>query len=200
MRADDHAQMEPSRRARAELLHELARGVRAGAVDRARVDARLGELVASVQRVRPVMEQTTNELHRILDAGQREDLVDALKDHGHEERDRRRDALRAIAGELDLSDDQRDRIKSAARAELGPRRVELREKMGEMRSRLEAHADAFRSERFDARALEVGKHAPEATHEFARVATRMTELALPVLDPNQRLALADWIERRAVLP
>jgi Spy/CpxP family protein refolding chaperone len=191
------AKLEPVKDARRGLARDIAAGVRAGKIDQKKTSARVGEIVAAAEAARPTVEDSLNGLHAALDPDQRGDLVAALRDGFHEGRGARGDKLREMAEELQLSDDQKDRIKDAVKGEFMAKRAEHKERFGQMKERMEAAAEAFESDRFDARALELGKNAPEMARVFSQGMVRVAELAIPVLTPVQREKLAVILERKA---
>lgn len=195
--ADVEAKLDPVHDARRGLVKEIAAGVRTGRIDRTKTDAKVAELGAAADAARPTIESSLNGLHATLDADQRADLLEALHEAFQERRGDRGAKLREIAEELELSDDQRERIQDAVKAEFWAKRDEHKARFSGMRERLHAAAEAFESDRFDARTFELGKHAPEMAKTFSQGMVRVVELAMPVLTPAQRGKLALVLERKA---
>ena len=65
------------------------------------------------------------------------------------------------------------------------------------RERLHDAAEAFESDRFDARTYQLGKHAPEIAKTFSQAMVRAVELSMPILTAPQREKLAAILERKA---
>ena len=66
----------------------------------------------------------------------------------------------------------------------------MKAKRAEMRAHLEKVAEAFKSDSFDARALDVGKQLGGMATLLPERASRMLSIAMPVLTPEQRAKLA----------
>jgi Spy/CpxP family protein refolding chaperone len=195
--ADAKRKLAPVAEARRAMLRELAAGVRAGRLDRATLDARTADISTAATAARPTLEASLNGLHAALDPDQRQDLVDALREGMHEGRGRRGGELRALAEELELGDEQKERIKDALQAEFMAKRAEHKAAFGDARDRMRAAAEAFESDRFDARALELGKNLPVMAERMSRGMSRALEVSLPHLDGSQRSKLAAALERKA---
>jgi Spy/CpxP family protein refolding chaperone len=194
---DVEQKLEPVRAARLALAQDVAGGVRAGRIDHARIETRTKEIAAGVKAAVPTIESALGTLHATLDADQREELLDSLRDGFRDRRGHPGERLREIADELGLDDEQRDRIKDAVKAKMMAKRDEHRSRFGEMRERAREAAEAFESERFDPKMLELDRRAPEAAKRFAEGVVEMVEVALPHLTPQQRSKLAEIIERKA---
>ncbi|MDC3954027.1 Spy/CpxP family protein refolding chaperone [Polyangium jinanense] len=103
---------------------------------------------------------------------------------------------------LDLRDEQRAQIKSALEASRpekpeGMDREAWAKKHEEMRTRMKAGLDAFRSEKFDAEALLPSK---EMRPEMGDHLVKALSAIVPVLDAEQRSTLAQRIEEGPQMP
>ncbi len=197
------ASLAPIRAAHAELDEALAKSLEAGAVDTAAIDAAQAKLEAAEKAAVPAIQQAANDLHATLDATQRAALVDAMRAQFHDKmKDHKgghREHLEKIANELGLTDAQRDAIKSAMHAKFGEMHKDGdHEKWGEMRTRMQAQVDAFKSDTYDAKALGVGEHPMMGGKgPFAARGRALVEVSIPVLTPAQRTQLAAKLRERA---
>lgn len=197
---DLQAGTEPVRAARQRAAGQIADRIAAGTLAQADVDAALAELAKAEATAVPAFQDAANKLHGLLDAGQREDLLDAVRssfrDRWHGE-DGPKARLRQLADDLELTDDQRDAIKAKAKEEFKRAMPAAREKMEGMRDRMEEAADAFVSEQFDAKALGLGEDGMGMRRAFVATQLRIAQAALPTLTPAQRAKLAEFVRAHA---
>lgn len=209
LRADQRATLEtmvkdlatklgPARKLRAEAVAEVARQLRAGTVDRPRLEALLKRAEALHASLRPTLLVAMNNVHRTLDASQRAKLVDQLErrggrrhGHGHGLR-----ALREVARKLKLSDDQLDRIQAVVKAEAGGMGERL-SRMVKLYDQLEDAKQAFKGDRFNAADLEILKAVPGLVRNRIESAIKAAEKILPILSAEQRAAAAKLLEEHA---
>jgi Spy/CpxP family protein refolding chaperone len=194
------AKLEPARAERRRVAGEIADKIAQGTLTRADSDAAVGALVKVEASAAPALQDTANRLHGLLDADQREELLDAVRstwrERWHSEGGPKTE-LKRLAKELDLTDAQRDAIKEKVKAELEREKPALRAKMESARDRLKAAADAFESDSFDAAALDLAKDGLSMRRSFLSVMLRVVEASLPTLTPAQRAKLAEFVRSRA---
>jgi Spy/CpxP family protein refolding chaperone len=202
LKADIKAQSEPLRAAHEALVETVATSVQAGAIDHTTLDPAVSAMQAAAQAHRPVFQDAANRLHALLDAGQRQQLVDALRDkvhagHGHGMWGKH-DHLSKIADELGLSQAQRDAVEAKLQALRDSERAAHEQGRAGMREHFEhmkAVADAFVSDSFDAHALALGEKMPGHDMMAQGVVARL-EAALPILTADQRVQLAQLIRTK----
>jgi Spy/CpxP family protein refolding chaperone len=205
IRRDLHARMEPARGAQQRLAAALADGVAAANLDERTVDAAIAQVSAAAATVHDASTDALNELHAVLTPPERAALVDKVEAHwsvwqkanaeetgpANSEGGR----LAILATELGLTQDQVDRI----RAGLGERMKAVpRLDPQEIATHIRAFDDAFRSERFDAKALTgaSGANAHLAGWGAAHLAY-FIEAVSPVLTPDQRAEFAQRLREHS---
>jgi Spy/CpxP family protein refolding chaperone len=208
IRTDLEAATKPVREARLALASSAADGVAAGAIDDAKTEAGVRQLVAALGASKPALQDALNRLHAALDPTQRQLLVERMRARGEALRERVADQggpgaimrarLKRLADDLALSDSQRAAIRARVRdglrgaaAEWGPERRE------QARARVKEIGEAFVRDGFDARTLDVGREAPQAAQKISAALTRFVKATLPELTPEQRAKLATIIRQKA---
>jgi len=205
LRTELLARMEPSRAAEQTLVTTLADGVAAGSIDTARVDAALAQLTAAAAAVHDASADALNQLHEVLTPPQRAALVDKVQAHWAVWRRANTDEsegtkpeggrLATLATDLDLTPDQEGKIRAAV-AE-GMRAVPLLDPQ-EITTHLGAFGDAFRNEKFDARALKTASGANEHLVGWGGAhMAHFVEAVSPVLAPDQRARFAERLREHA---
>lgn len=216
IRSDLLAKMEPARTAEQNLAGVLADGVAAGAVDRAKADAAIDQVVAQTQALHGTTLDAMNKLHAALTPAQRATLVAKLQEHfekwkeanGHEDEQgqHRSGYVLALVRDLSLSQDEAQQIKdnfrkllAASAPAAGQKTPNVQDHQHkEVTDQLQAFGTAFKADKFDARSL---KGASAASGRMAKWgATRMArffEAAAPILTADQRAKLAQMIRDRA---
>jgi Spy/CpxP family protein refolding chaperone len=206
IRADLHARMEPARIAEQNLVTTLADGLAAANVDAAKVDAAVAQVTAAAAALHEATADALNALHAVLTPPQRSALVDKVVSHSAvwqkvnatetAPASPEGDHVTRLARELGLTADQEDKI----RAGLGGERAKAMPRLDpqEIATHLQAFGDAFRSEKFDARALTTASDAN--AHLVAWGAAHMAhflEAVSPVLTVDQRAKLAERLREHA---
>jgi Spy/CpxP family protein refolding chaperone len=199
------ASAEPVRAAEQSLLGKLADGLDAGNVDAASADAAVAQVTAAAAGVQAASAGALNELHAVLTPQERGALVDKVESHwsvwqaansdetGPSNRDSGR--LATVATELALTPDQVDKIRPGLAD--GTKAVP-RLDPAEIAAHLRAFGDAFRGDRFDARALATG--GPANAHLVGWGAAHLVhfvETVSPVLTPEQRATFAEQLREHA---
>lgn len=206
---------EPIRQARAEGAKELAKQVRAGQVDRAALEARRDAMAKAGEAMVPAFQDAANKLHAALDANQRAELVEKLREHrgrGHHAEGNHHGPggqmgmmgpmgqMKEMAERIGITEEQRGQIREAMKASWEKHREQkedMRAKFEEGREKMRAFADAFVSDSFDAKKFEFpGPPGGMMRHGGDRM-VKFVETAMPILTPEQRAKLADEIEKRA---
>lgn len=215
IRSDLVAKMEPARTAEQSLVGVLADGVAAGAVDRAKADAAIDQIVAQAQALHGNTLDAMNQLHAALTAAQRAALVGKLQEHfekwkeanGHEDQQgqHRSGYMVALVRDLSLSQTEAQQIKDSFRSLLqanapaaGQTTNVQDHQHREVSDHMQAFAAAFKADTFDAHSLTSANAANGHMAKWG--ATRMArffEAAAPVLTPDQRAKLAQMIRDRA---
>jgi Spy/CpxP family protein refolding chaperone len=203
LRTELDARMEPARVADQALLAALADGVAAGGIDAARVDAAVAQVAAAVALVHEASTSALDALHDVLTPLQRATLMDKVESHwavwqnanvGDPARPSARQ-LAELATDLDLTPDQ----VAAIGAGLGGMAREARPlDSQEVAAHLKGFGDAFRSDKFEAKALttasDVNAHA--AGWGAAHMA-HFVETVSPLLTTEQRGLLARQLREHA---
>ena len=209
-----------------ELMLAVADQVEKGTIDRAALQPKIDRIVADLEKARPDDNAALARMHAILDSEQRNAFVDALeanfkaKHHGGKHHGppggagavgdvpqgdqvatagpmAGMHAMKELAEEMKLSDDQRSQIHDAIKASRqgeGHSFRDMHARMSEGKKVLES----FRGDTFDANA--VGP-APEKLRARAAIGTShaltVAEKVVPVLTPDQRKIAADKIRSMA---
>jgi Spy/CpxP family protein refolding chaperone len=198
IRRDLHARMQPARAAQKRLAAALADGVAAANFDATTVDAAIAQVSAAAAKVHDASTDALNELHAVLTPPERAALVDKVEAHwsvwqkaNAEETDPANPEggrLAMLTTDLGLTQDQVDKI----RAGFGERMKAVpRLDPQEIATHIRAFGDAFRSEKFDAKALTGanGANAHLAGWGAAHLA-HFIEAVSPVLTSDQRAEFA----------
>jgi Spy/CpxP family protein refolding chaperone len=203
-----------------ELMLAVADQVEKGAIDRTALQPKIDRIISDLEKGRPDDSAALARVHAILDPDQRNAFADALeskfkgghrggKHHGGEGSEKGEageagkhggpmagmHAMKQLAEDLKLTDDQKSQIKDALKSgHEGHGFREMRENMGQGKRVL----DSFRSDKFDATAA---APPPEKLRERATAGTtRMVGVAekiLPILTPEQRKLAADKLRTMA---
>jgi Spy/CpxP family protein refolding chaperone len=205
IRTELHARMAPARAAEQILVALLADGIAGGSIDVAKADAAVAQVSAAAATVHEASSDALNELHRALTPVQRGALVDKVEAHWGVWQRANAEAtgpasptdghLAMLATDLGLTQDQVARIRTSL-AE-GAKRVPRLDTQ-EVAMRVRAFGDAFRGDRFDAKALTTasGVDARMVTWGAARLAYFMESVG-PLLTPEQRADLASELREHA---
>ena len=116
--------------------------------------------------------------------------------HGH---------MKKVAAELELTPDQIQTIKTNVRAahkeHAGEKvdRAAMEAKHEEMRAHMQKMADAFKSDTFDARALDIGKEMPVMAGHHAEKAEKFLSMVTPILTAPQRAKLSAMIQKHGAM-
>jgi hypothetical protein len=204
VRTNLRASMEPLHTAQRQLLATLADGLSHGALDPSTVDAAVLGVSRAAPGVRDALVTSLDELHGVLTPSQRAALADKVEshwavwraenlggqgappgpEHGH---------LAALSNELGLSREQQEQIRAALKSG----RTEPPFEQQQAAARLQALAEGFRQEHFDARVLYQGEPEPGMAAWGAAHLARVVEAMSPVLSTEQRSQLAEKLREHA---
>jgi Spy/CpxP family protein refolding chaperone len=204
--ADMHAKMQPAHDVEKQILLALADGVAAGNVDHGKLDPMAQQLAEAAAGIHDGVVDSLNQLHNILNASQRQALVDKVEAHlavWHHtnvddeagNKDKNDGQIDALAKLLSLTPQQVDQITSAYVGAIGSAPKFDR---AEADNHLHAFAEAFTADQFDAKSLTTG--AQLNAHMAAWGISRTINLyaaAAPILTPDQRTKAADELRRHA---
>jgi Spy/CpxP family protein refolding chaperone len=171
--------------ARDAFVTELQTQLRRGDLDATRLEAKRIVLVEAIERGKPELIEAANSLHELLTPEQRQALLDEVESRSSGGPDRG-----ALAKELDLSWGQKRELFARTRQSSSFDRSEREA----LRRQLREAKDAFASDDFDAARLEIAR-GPLVDMWTGR-AVEAVVLFTPVLEPGQRAALADRIDRQ----
>ena len=206
IRRELHARMEPARAAQQRLATALADGVAKASLDATTVDAAIAQVSAAAATVHDASMDALNALHAVLTPPERAALVDKVEAHwsvwqkaNAEETDPANpegNRLAMLTTDLGLTQDQVDKI----RAGLGEgMKAVPRLDSREIATQIREFGDAFRSEKFDAKAL-AGANVAN-THLAGWGAAHLAhfvEAVSPVLTPDQRAEFAQRLREHSV--
>ena len=174
----------------------VAQQLRAGAFDSAALEAHVDKAYGAFEgQLRPLIASTLGELHRILDAEQRKQLVERLRAR-HRVHSRKHRKLAKLAETVGLSKEQQQQIRLALTGQL--QRPEAVARRRAHRAKMKAIAEAFLRDDFDATRLPTGERdVPRLAEVRAKVAhfTTLAGKLLPILTETQREVLATLLER-----
>jgi Spy/CpxP family protein refolding chaperone len=190
---------EGTRDAAKRLIEDVAAGVAAGQLDRAKIGPDVEQVASSAAATQPSVEDAMQRLHDTLDPAQRKQLVEAMRrarEEAREERgERGHERMQKLVEGLALSPEQRESIRDRVRTAMQGRAPAMRERAEAIRARMKAVADAFEGDAFDAKALGVGQSSGEMARAWADGMVEFVEAMLPVLTPEQRSKLAERLRQ-----
>lgn len=200
--------------ARKELLLLLADQVQAGAIDKAALAPKLAAATGPWQAAREQDRAALVALHGTLTPEQRSAFVEAFRpEHMHRGpgghgRDRAEQAhhqkgkhqhFGKILKELDLSADQKDKLKEVMRDELGKdNKRDMKERFMQRRSEGKKALEAFKTDRFTGEGVfPAAADKPGGPEARLEKMLRIIEAATPILTPEQRTKAAAALRERA---
>jgi Spy/CpxP family protein refolding chaperone len=198
-RARLEQQAAPVREARAKLAAETAQEVRQGQIDKAKLQPLADQVAAAAGALRPVVQETVQKVHDVLDASQRKALVASLRERAAQRMGpgEMRGRMQEMAADLGLTDAQRASIRDQVKRTIAARAEAARAEHAAMKARMETLAAAFESETFDAKALDVGGHLADGAKRLMGLHGVFLDATVPVLTPAQREILATKIQQKA---
>jgi len=183
----------PKEEAVAEARHAFFKAVvdqiKSGTVDDAALKAQIDALVKAREDASPVMRKAIEDLHGILDSGQRAEFVDAIQSRMKELTGAASGWFQGFAKDLNLTDDQKSRIHDLL--------DKAKPQIDKERATAAAVFDAFKQDQFSVEAIapmaDVGPKTRARAEGMVALAKDITES----LTPDQRATLASKIESKA---
>jgi Spy/CpxP family protein refolding chaperone len=219
--ADAETRHETGRKAHEDLAKTIADQVERGSIDRAALQPKIDAAVSAAEQSRPQDQAAFQRLHDILDAGQREQFANAMKDKmhaehgkwGHHDKDAKEGTeaagpaaehhgppmahMKQLAEDLKLTDDQRSQIKDILRAEFTKNGGKGMHEMMKHRENTADMLEQFKGDQFDmtkaAPQVDLKAKVTEASGKMIDVAEKI----LPILTPEQRVLAAQKIREHA---
>jgi Spy/CpxP family protein refolding chaperone len=203
---DMQPKMAPLKAAARDLNTLLADGVAAGAVDKAKVDKAIDKLVAQMKTMQAASAEALGKLHAVLTPPQRAALVDKVGEnwekwkaaHGQdekEEKEHKSGHLLGLVRDLNLSQDEAQKIKAAFQAKMKAAPQDHEHK--EVQEHLQKFGTAFKADKFDPKTVSSEKADMHMAKWGAARRAAFLEAAAPILTPDQRTKLADKIRSEA---
>lgn len=175
---------------RVALLAEAVAQVRAGELNRKRLEPLAQDAIAKVQAALPKVALEVNAFHRLLTPAQREEFIDLLQGDNlkltdEQKRERRNERIAKV---LDLTSGQKTQIYAALFAVM----LKHWSAVDGTRDDLDDAFDAFLEPDFDARELKITQEI--AWEGLAEAAFEALEVGMNHLNPAQQKTLAAWME------
>jgi hypothetical protein len=180
------------------LATEFATAIRSGTVVE-QLRTSFASFAHSAALMKLVFIKAINQGHKVLEPAQRAKLVQILKAHheksakgckGHEH-------LKRLGAKIGITDQQRQQLRQLVLANMtADERTRMEQRRETWRERHLAALEAFKADEFDAAKLPAFNRPPHDRLRAERV-VRVLNLALPMLDPQQRVQLAKSIEVRS---
>jgi len=182
------------------VMLDIADRIEKGNVDKATLRPKIDAAIAQIDQVRPDDQAALVKLHDVLDDTQRAQFVDAFRERGKEKMQAHMEKhpLLTLAHDLNLTSEQRDKIRDAVRDGMADAREHGAGREHGRGHRGAGHAmlEAFKQPTFDPKTI-----APQSLAERAKgkedAAFDVAEKVLPILSAEQRRTLADKIRQRA---
>jgi Spy/CpxP family protein refolding chaperone len=179
---------------RKELLLTLATQVEAGTIDRAALAPKIEATATAFRKAREEDRAALVELHASLTPDQRKAFVDAFEPQtfhkafeGHPMKERF-----GKWKELNLTAEQRDKLKDAMRAEFAADKHGGKEMFKARMEHGKKALEAFKNDQFTGADL-----FPDHATQFIEHMLRFAEIATPILTPEQRTKAAEMLRERA---
>jgi Spy/CpxP family protein refolding chaperone len=203
---DMHAAMQPAHDAEKQILLALADGVAAGSVDQGKLAPMVQQLGTAAGAIHDAVAGSLDQLHGVLQAPQRQALVDKVEAHlqvwhhtNVDDESGNKDSgdghVDGLIKQLSLSQQQGDQIRTAYLSAVGsaPKFDKT-----EADAHFKAFSEAFLADQFSAKSLTTGGalNAHMATWGISRTIALYASAA-PVLTPDQRTKAADELRRHA---
>ncbi|HEY2369778.1 MAG TPA: Spy/CpxP family protein refolding chaperone, partial [Polyangiaceae bacterium] len=213
---DSETRMEPARKARGDLMLAIADQVQKGTIDRTALQPKIDAVAAAHQTASPGNRAAFEKLHDLLTPEQRVAFVNAMQAEHHEHQGQGGEGMRGRmqkwAGDLGLSQDQQDQIKTKMQARwqahfagtvtgADPTNAaqdgHMMAEGHKMHEQYKAMLDAFKTDNFKMDQVAPVQDHREMANGFAGHMLGMLETALPVLTPEQRTIAANKVRERA---
>ncbi len=162
--------------------------VRADNFDESALKPKIDDLVKAREDASPVLRKALEDLHGILDTGQRSAFADAIEGRMKQISDSSKSWLNSLATDINLSDDQKSRIKDVLTKEQADNEVDL--------DRAKAVFDAFKGDTFSIEQVVPESDVGMRTRACAEHMVDSARQVADILTADQRTKLADKIESR----
>jgi hypothetical protein len=188
------ADLAPHRETMRQVAATLVSGVEAGRLAPGETEAQKAALVAMITDAKGVIAGAINDIHDNLDPAQRKELVEQLEAeraaHSAPQAEHGDCALSRVALEVGITEEQKQELRNEFQKELDelvPDRAARREAN---EARLNAMAQAFVTDDFDAADFEIAGGIEDGVKAFGAAAEHAIALGGAVLTQGQRSALA----------
>lgn len=217
MAKDAEARMEPVRKARADLVTAIADQVQAGKIDRPALQPKIDALSAAHQTVEPQNRAAFEKLHDLLTSEQRGQFVTAMQaEHHHGRRGEMRGRMQKWATDLNLTQDQQDKIREQVRAQWQTHITgavvgtdaqktdavqdgQMLARGHAMHEQMKNVLEAFKGDKFSMDQVAPIQANQAMGKQFAGRMLDMLEASLPILTPDQRATAAQKLRARATM-
>lgn len=199
---DAEARHAPTVANRTDLMNTFAAMVESGNVDAAALQAKVDLVTADLEKIRTDDRAAFVKVHDLLDKDQRNEFADALEKHfkaKHGDWKEGHAKLKQLGAELNLSDDQKDKIKDIMKDAFKDARKDAKHHgfKGGHHGNPGQVSDAFREDKLDLDKamppIDLKAAGTIATQHLATTAQKI----LPLLTPEQRKIAADKIRTMA---
>ncbi|HEY1955314.1 MAG TPA: Spy/CpxP family protein refolding chaperone [Polyangiaceae bacterium] len=218
MAKDSEARMEPVRKARADVVAAIADQVQAGTIDRAALQPKIDALTAAHQAVEPQNRAALEKLHDLLTPEQRAQFVTAMQAERHEGRAHHRGEMHGRmqkwATDLNLTQDQQDKIREKIRAEWQTHIAgavvgtdaqktdavqdgQMLARGHAMHEQMKNVLEAFKGDKFSMDQVAPLQPNQAMGKQFAGRMLDMLDASLPILTQDQRATAAQKLRARA---
>ncbi|MBK8256026.1 MAG: hypothetical protein IPK82_25580 [Polyangiaceae bacterium] len=191
-----------SHRATFELVgNKLAQGLESGQLtddDAAECEKALSE---AAEKGKVTVVGAINDVHDVLDADQRAQLVADLKAQREAAKKgdvehARRGKMGDLVARLGITESQKQIISDEVKTQLDEMFPDRKARREAWEAKMEALSEAFIQDDFDAANFDLGGEAGEAIGKFTSVARTAIDISGGVLDPGQRMLLASIMRDR----
>lgn len=197
------------------VAETLARGLESGTLDAQEAERDQAAMQEAAADMRAAVTVAVNEVHDVLDADQREALVEQLQSQRWQPRDVRqslsrdvwqspspdgaeeRPGLGKLAATLGLDEKQEQALRDEIRAHVEKVFPDRKARREAWEAKMQALAAAFVEDDFDAAEFDLGAGADEAIASFTAAANKALDISGRVLDPSQRQIAAALLRSHA---
>lgn len=179
--------------ARVTLRNAVADQVLAGKIDRAALKPQMDGLLAAIEQSRPADRAAMVRLHDALDKNQRGQFVDALQAKFHDGPHAGHSGFghaRQWATDLNLTDQQKDQIRTAVRSKLEGQREQMKGQWQATRDQGRQMLESFRQDQFTLDANSPPIFGRDKVADGVGRMLDLAEAAVPLLTPEQRAIAA----------
>lgn len=199
MANDAETRHAPSLAARTDLMNSFAAMVEAGTIDSAALEAKVDVVAGNLEQIRNDDRAALVKLHDLLDKDQRDEFADALEKQFKAKHGDFREGhahLKQLGAELNLTDDQKDRIKDVLKDSFKDARHDLKAHFKDFKGGGKALA-AFRDDKLDLDKAMPPIDIKATAHVAAQHIGDTAQKILPILTPEQRKQVADKLRTMA---